>query len=57
MLNTRLLSDFLGALNAHDLELADSPVTATQLSGLLQMMADEKISSKCHACSYYAQRD
>lgn len=41
-----VMGDLLGALNKAGLELAQSPVSATQLAGLLQRMVDNTISGK-----------
>ena len=41
-----LTGDFFRRLNAADLEIADSPVSAAQLGGLLDLIADGTISGK-----------
>lgn len=41
-----MAGDFFRRLNADDLEIADSPVSAAQLGGLLDLIADGTISGK-----------
>ncbi|MBO22755.1 MAG: Asp-tRNA(Asn)/Glu-tRNA(Gln) amidotransferase GatCAB subunit B [Rhodospirillaceae bacterium] len=41
-----ITGDFFRRLNAEDLEIADSPVSASQLGGLLDLIADGTISGK-----------
>lgn len=41
-----LMGDFLGALNKHNLTLANSPITAIQLGELVKRIADQTISGK-----------
>lgn len=38
--------DFFGALNKNGLELADSPVSAAQLGGLIDLISDDTISGR-----------
>ena len=39
-------SEVMGALNKHDLEISDSPVSAEQIGGLLKRIQDNTISGK-----------
>ena len=41
-----VMGELSGALNKHDISLADSPVTADALGGMLQRIEDETISGK-----------
>lgn len=41
-----MTGDFFGALNKNGLELADSPVSAAQLGGLVDLISDDTISGR-----------
>jgi len=41
-----ITGDLMASLNRNNLDIADSPITAEQLSGLLQRIADQTISGK-----------
>jgi len=41
-----VMGDFFGALNKSGLEIANSPITASQLAGLIQLISDATISGK-----------
>ncbi len=40
------MGDFFGALNKADIALADSPISARQLGGLIKLIADDTISGR-----------
>jgi Asp-tRNA(Asn)/Glu-tRNA(Gln) amidotransferase B subunit len=40
----RIITEYLGQLNAREIELPDSPASATQLAGLLELLEREDIS-------------
>ena len=41
-----ITSELFGALNRHDLEIGDSPISASQLGGLVDLIADGTISGR-----------